>query len=101
MKRIITAVIVLLACSAAARAQQAGRCDGRTADDEHYVIILSMDAFRWDLPQRCHTPTLDSLRRVGVFAETYPVFPANTFPNHYSMATGLHPDRHNIVNNGF
>ena len=101
MKRIITAVILLLACSTAARAQQAGRCDGRTADDEHYVIILSMDAFRWDLPQRCHTPTLDSLRRVGVFAETYPVFPANTFPNHYSMATGLHPDRHNIVNNGF
>ena len=91
MKRIITAVILLLACSTAARAQQAGRCDGRTADDEHYVIILSMDAFRWDLPQRCHTPTLDSLRRVGVFAETYPVFPANTFPNHYSMATGLHP----------
>lgn len=66
-----------------------------------YVVILSMDGFRWDLAEHAHTPTLDSIRMAGVYSEIYPCFPANTFPNHYSMATGLHPDRHGIVNNSF
>lgn len=30
-----------------------------------------------------------------------PSFPSVTFPNHYSMATGLHPDHHGLVNNFF
>ncbi|MEG1611704.1 MAG: ectonucleotide pyrophosphatase/phosphodiesterase [Alistipes sp.] len=70
-------------------------------DPNRYVVILSMDAFRWDLAHRAHTPTLDSLRRAGAYAEMIPVFPANTFPSHYSMATGLHPDHHGVVNNSF
>lgn len=60
-----------------------------------------MDAFRWDLASRSHTPTLDSLARVGSYAEIFPVYPSNTFPSHYAMATGLHPDRHGVVNNSF
>ena len=60
-----------------------------------------MDGFRWDLAGRSHTPTLDSLARVGTYAEIFPVYPANTFPNHYAMATGLHPDHHGVVNNSF
>lgn len=70
-------------------------------NDNRYVVILSMDAFRWDLADRAFTPTLDSLKRVGSYAEIYPVFPSNTFPSHYAMATGLHPDHHGVVNNGF
>lgn len=70
-------------------------------DGRRHVVILSMDAFRWDLASMADTPTLDSLRQVGTYAETYPVYPANTFPSHYSMATGLHPDHHGIVNNTF
>lgn len=72
-----------------------------SAKSDRHVIILSMDAFRWDLTEDAHTPTLDSLRRVSTYARTYPVFPSNTFPSHYSMATGLHPDHHGIVNNTF
>ncbi len=68
---------------------------------KEYVVILSMDAFRYDLPDNYSTPTLDSIKRVGVFSEIMPCFPANTFPNHYSMATGLYPDHHGIVNNSF
>lgn len=48
-----------------------------------------------------HTPTLDSLAKVGVRADFRPSFPSVTFPNHYSMATGLHPDHHGLVNNFF
>ena len=70
-------------------------------EQDRYVVILSLDAFRWDLASKANTPTLDSLRRAGSYAETYPCFPSNTFPNHYAMATGLHPNHHGIVNNGF
>lgn len=71
------------------------------SDEPQYAVILSMDAFRWDLAGRSHTPTLDSLRRVGSYAEIYPVYPSNTFPSHYAMATGLYPDHHGVVNNSF
>ena len=61
-----------------------------------------MDAFRWDYPDMYETPTLDSIALLGVKAESLkPCFPTKTFPNHYSMATGLYPDNHGIVQNSF
>lgn len=68
---------------------------------DRYVVIISMDGFRWDLPQMCSTPTLDSVASVGVFSVVKPVYPSITLPSHYSMATGLWPDHHGIVNNEF
>ena len=66
------------------------------------LILISMDAFRWDYcalhPDE--TPHLRQLAREGVTArELIPVFPSNTFPNHYSIVTGLYPSHHGIVNN--
>ncbi len=79
-----------------------GNPNGRGDDKgEKYVVILSMDAFRHDFAELYNTPTLDSIASVGVFSEIMPCFPSNTFSNHYSMATGLHPDHHGIVNNSF
>ena len=72
-----------------------------SANDDKYVVILSMDAFRHDLNTLYNTPTLDSVAHVGVYSKVMPCFPSNTFPNHYAMATGLHPDHHGIVNNSF
>lgn len=69
--------------------------------DEKYVVVLSLDAFRYDYPEIWHTPTLDSLARVGVKGAFYPSFPSLTFPNHYSMATGLYPNNSGIVHNTF
>lgn len=66
-----------------------------------YVVVLSMDGFRSDYPGRAHTPTLDSLALAGVKSAFRPSFPSVTFPNHYAMATGLHPDHHGLVNNSF
>lgn len=68
---------------------------------DRYVVVLSMDGFRSDYPEKAHTPTLDSLARVGVRSTFRPCFPSVTFPNHYSMATGLHPDHHGLVSNFF
>ncbi len=69
---------------------------------EQYLVVLSMDGFRWDYPNHTPTPTLDSIARVGVKAKALrPAFPSKTFPNHYTMATGLYPDHHGLVNNSF
>lgn len=68
---------------------------------ERYVVVLSMDGFRSDYPDRAHVPTLDSLAKAGVKAAFRPSFPSVTFPNHYAMATGLHPDHNGLVNNFF
>lgn len=66
-----------------------------------YVVVLSLDGFRSDYTERAHTPTLDSLAKVGVKSAFRPSFPSVTFSNHYTMATGLHPDHHGLVNNFF
>lgn len=101
MKKIACLLLPLLAAGCAA-SRRADRYPASQAPAEkQYAVILSMDAFRWDLAARSHTPTLDSLERAGTYAEIYPVYPSNTFPSHYSMATGLHPDRHGVVNNAF
>ena len=69
---------------------------------KNYVLLVSLDAFRWDYSKIYHTPNLDKLARDGVKADRmYSSFPTVTFPNHYSIATGLYPDHHGIINNSF
>ncbi|MCF7825741.1 MAG: ectonucleotide pyrophosphatase/phosphodiesterase [Candidatus Marinimicrobia bacterium] len=69
---------------------------------EQYVVMLSLDGCRWDYPQMADMPNLESIARDGVKLESLqPCFPSKTFPNHYSMATGLYPDQHGIVQNTF
>ena len=64
------------------------------------VILISIDGFRPDYLERGVTPTLNALAAAGVRARAMrPSFPTLTFPNHYSLVTGLRPDRHGIVNN--
>jgi alkaline phosphatase D len=70
--------------------------------DKPYLVVLSMDGCRWDYPEMYRTPNLDSIATVGVRAESLvPCFPSKTFPNHYSIATGLYPENHGIVQNSF
>ncbi len=71
-------------------------------EKRRYVVVLSMDGFRHDYPEMYNTPNLDRIAEKGVRAEhILPVFPSFTFPNHYSMVTGLYPDNHGIVMNNF
>ncbi len=65
------------------------------------VVILSMDGFRSDYLQRANTPHLDSMVRVGTSGRLRPSFPTLTFPNHYSLVTGLYPNNHGLVANRF
>src|SRR5689334_25056629 len=64
------------------------------------LILISIDGFRADYLDRGITPTLASLAADGVRADALkPAFPTLTFPNHYTIVTGLYPDHHGIVNN--
>jgi predicted AlkP superfamily pyrophosphatase or phosphodiesterase len=64
------------------------------------VVLVSLDAFRWDYFDRYPTPALHELARDGVRAERLtPSFPTKTFPNHYTIVTGLYPADHGIVAN--
>ena len=69
---------------------------------EPYLILISIDGFRWDYQRRHDTPALDRIAGDGVAADALvPVFPTLTFPNHYSIATGLYPVNHGLVGNRF
>ncbi|HZX80785.1 MAG TPA: ectonucleotide pyrophosphatase/phosphodiesterase, partial [Lysobacter sp.] len=64
------------------------------------VVLVSLDGFRAGDLGRGLTPNLDALARDGVRAEYMrPSYPSLTFPNHYTLVTGLRPDRHGIVHN--
>jgi len=64
------------------------------------VILVGLDAFGWDFRSKTDTPNLDRIAAAGVVAEwMVPVFPTKTFPNHYSIATGLYAEHHGIVAN--
>ena len=68
---------------------------------EDYAIVVSMDAFRWEYPDVVDTPGLDEIAADGVRCVMEPSYPASTFPNHYTIATGLVPDHNGIVNGSF
>lgn len=63
------------------------------------VILVSIDGFRADYLQRGVTPALSRLAQEGASGAMRPSFPSNTFPNHYTLVTGLRPDRHGVVDN--
>jgi predicted AlkP superfamily pyrophosphatase or phosphodiesterase len=64
------------------------------------VIVLSLDGWRWDYHTKATLPALRRLIDGGVRAEgLIPGFPSKTFPNHYSIVTGLYPGHHGIIGN--
>ena len=63
------------------------------------TILVSIDGFRPDYLDRGVTPRLGALARGGVTGAMVPSFPSITFPNHWTLVTGLVPDHHGIVGN--
>jgi predicted AlkP superfamily pyrophosphatase or phosphodiesterase len=64
------------------------------------VILISLDGFRYDYIDKYKPKMLNELAKSGVRAKwMIPSFPTKTFPNHYTIATGLYPQNHGIVEN--
>lgn len=71
-------------------------------EKEPYVIIISLDGYRYDYTERFQPENLLRFINKGTSAEfMIPSFPTKTFPNHYSIATGMKPENHGLVNNAF
>ena len=93
---------LILSLPSGAGAQGTGGINTADAQEKPYLILVSFDGFRWDYQSHYSTPALDRIERDGVKADALiPVYPTLTFPNHYSIATGLYPARHGIVGNNF
>ncbi|MGA8780664.1 MAG: ectonucleotide pyrophosphatase/phosphodiesterase, partial [Terracidiphilus sp.] len=73
------------------------------AQSQHYLVLVSLDGFRWDYARRDNTRNLLALGRSGVWAPEgmLPSYPSLTFPNHYTIVTGLYPEHTGIVANSF
>ncbi len=79
-----------------------GRTNHKAQLSKPYVILISADGFRADLVDKYHAVNLARLRKQGVAASyMLPSFPSVTFPNHYSIITGLYPAHHGLVDNSF
>src|ERR1700723_331582 len=68
-----------------------------------YVILVSLDGFRYDYPRKYAAPNIVALGTRGASAPEgmIPAYPSVTFPNHLTLVTGLYPEHHGIVGNSF
>jgi alkaline phosphatase D len=73
------------------------------AQKAHYVVLVSLDGFRWDYAKRDKASHLLALGSEGVWAPEgmLPSYPSLTFPNHFTIVTGLYPEHHGLVANRF
>ncbi|XP_068688913.1 ectonucleotide pyrophosphatase/phosphodiesterase family member 5-like [Montipora foliosa] len=66
------------------------------------LIIISYDGFRWDYMDKVPTPNLDLIVQNGVKAKHIKnAFVTKTFPNHFTLVTGLYEESHGLVGNTF
>jgi predicted AlkP superfamily pyrophosphatase or phosphodiesterase len=92
-------ISILFAVAAPILAQQA---NAPAQQEKPYVLLISLDGFRYDYAERDHATNLLALGQAGVRAKALlPSFPTTTFPNHYTIVTGLYPAHHGIVDNSF
>jgi predicted AlkP superfamily pyrophosphatase or phosphodiesterase len=73
------------------------------AEKQHYVVLVSLDGFRWDYARKIGARHLLALGKAGVWAPEgmIPSYPSLTFPNHYAIVTGLYPEHNGLVANSF
>jgi predicted AlkP superfamily pyrophosphatase or phosphodiesterase len=79
-----------------------GRKNSAEQQKKPYVILISADGFRYDYAEKYQATHLLELSNDGVSAESMiPSYPSVTFPNHYTIVTGLYPSHHGLVNNSY
>ncbi|XP_010942875.1 uncharacterized protein [Elaeis guineensis] len=100
---LLALVAVAIASTASSRSASAPTARPPSKLSRPVVIIVSADGFRFGYQFKTQTPNIRQLIAAGTEAEEglIPVFPSLTFPNHYSIATGLYPPYHGIINNYF
>ena len=83
-------------------AQGSGGVNAPDQRGKPYVILISFDGMRAEYLRRLELPNFQRVMRSGVTSEgMIPVFPSKTFPNHFSIVTGLYSEKHGLVGNSF
>ncbi|QOW11546.1 alkaline phosphatase family protein [Kaistella flava (ex Peng et al. 2021)] len=78
------------------------RVNSVEAISKPYVILISADGFRYDYADKYKAENLLKLAKTGVSATAMlPSYPSITFPNHWSLVTGLYPAHHGLIDNFF
>ena len=107
MKKLIVFVFLLLAIWSFAQKDTAQviipqRENSVQARNKPYVILISADGFRSDYLKKYHAKNLLNFAKNGVLAKAMiPSFPTLTFPNHWTITTGLYPAHHGLIDNNF
>lgn len=91
--------VLLQACAAAPAAVTPASASAVQEVRQPITILISIDGFRPDYLDRGVTPVLSRLAAEGASGPMRPSFPSKTFPNHWTIVTGLRPDRHGITAN--
>jgi len=94
--------MIAASCCAAVTAFAQERVNASTQRGRPYVILVSFDGFKPEYLQRIALPSFERVTSKGVRSVgMIPVFPSKTFPNHYSMVTGMYAETHGLVGNRF
>ena len=98
----LAVLVAALVIPAAAGQSGSGGVNRPEHRDKPYVILVSLDGFKPDYLDRWDLPHFKRALARGARARwMQPVFPSLTFPNHYSLVSGVHPQKHGIVGNRF
>jgi predicted AlkP superfamily pyrophosphatase or phosphodiesterase len=109
-RRAVFAGFLTLLCCIPFRAQQITPViavdHGPNAPEQqqkHYVVMVSLDGFRYDYVKKYGAKHILAIGTKGASAPDgmIPSYPSITFPNHYTLVTGLYPEHHGIVANSF
>src|SRR5258708_7447222 len=104
---LIVILCLFYSCTASTQSDTAqkiieGRRNSPKQQQKPYVILISADGFRYDYAEKYQAKNLLSLSSDGVKADgMIPSYPSLTFPNHYTLVTGMYPSHHGLVNNYF
>jgi len=92
----------VVACAMNLGAQGTGGVNAPAQVNKPYVVLISFDGMRPDYLQRIDLPNFRRVTDAGVRSTgMIPVFPSKTFPNHFSIVTGMYTEHHGLVGNRF
>jgi predicted AlkP superfamily pyrophosphatase or phosphodiesterase len=100
---LIIGVLFLVSCKSNSKlVSSVPTINSKASLKKPYLILISLDGFRWDYVDKYAPPNISNFIKNGVkSASLIPSFPSKTFPNHYTIATGMYPDKHGIIGNSF